>query len=62
MNLNYIKLSSFMKIEDFTDRYKHSNLDMFHYLNSFKNEINIINKLDTLYFWKNHACIKQLHI
>ena len=60
MNLNYIKLNSFMKIEDFTDRYKHSDLDMFHYLNSFKNEINIINKLDTLYFLEKSCMYKTI--
>ena len=60
LNLNYMKLSSFLKIEDFTNRYKNSDLDMYHYLNEFKNEISVINNLDMLDFLEKSCMYKTI--
>ena len=60
LNVNDNEILSSLTIDDFTKQYIHSDYNMFDYINSFKNEIIYINKLNVIDF-NEKSCFLSNH-
>ena len=61
LNVNDNEILSSLTIDDFTKQYIHSDYNMFDYINSFKNEIIYINKLNVIDF-NEKSCLYRIII